>query len=446
MKSNTKILSGLLGLQFLLCQQVHSAGFQSQEQSAALFGVANAGTAVARDASIIFFNPAGMTQFEHPVLSVSGIWIDPIFAYEPIKATDFAGNPITGTSANPAQNALLPAAYYIQPINDHWFAGLAFEIPYGLSTYYDQDSLARYFATKSKIAAYTISPSIAYKINEKVSIGAALDIQYLTAELDQAFDFAAVSQFNQGDVFIQNKANDWSVGWNMGLYFQVTPAARLGLAYRSPISHIVKGSSRVSNVPSDFIGMTIAQALGLRDSDVSASLQLPETLTLSFLYDITPSWTTMADVQYTHWSNVDQLTLTFSGNPTGLSPNTHHLAPATVLLDYRDSVRVALGQEVKVNKHVLLRTGFAFDQTPARGSADLIRLPDGNRYWLTLGSGFRWKGGWALDLAYAHIFINDRTLTQSFDSGLGGGPTVFQARYADSQADLCGAQLSYQFG
>lgn len=445
LKSKPRVLkSYLLWLMLFFNQFAMAAAFQIQEQSAAVLGTANAGTAVTRDPSSVFFNPAAMTQQIFPVISASGIWIEPNFSYTPLAATNFVGKPITGTVSNPGVGALVPGGYYIHPINDRWFAGIAVEVPFGLSTNYATDSIARYFATKSKITAYTFGPSAAYKINDKLSLGLGLNIQYLTAKLNQAYDFAAVSQFNSGDVFIENNANDWGVGWNVGLLFQPTKLSRLGIAYRSPISHKLTGTSQVSNVPQDFIATFIAQAFGLRESNLSASLQLPESLTFSFAYDITPIWTTLADIQYVHWSNLKSITLDFFGNPSHLNPATHHLPPTQLVLDYQDTVRVALGQEVKVNQHVVLRTGFAFDQTPSRGMAQIVRLPDGNRYWLTVGSGFRWAR-WAFDVAYAHIFIADRSVTQSFNTGL-GGTTLFKANYSDSQADLGGVQLSYRFG
>lgn len=431
--------------QFLFCSIAFSAGFQSQEQSTAVLGAANAGTAVTRDPSIVFFNPAGMTEFQHPAVSVSGIWVQPSFDFQTLIATDFVGNPITGTENNPGVGTLIPAAFYVQPINEKWFFGLSFEVPFGLSTFYDDTSYARYFATRSKIAAYTLSPSAAYKINEQFSIGVGLDIQYLTASLDQAYDFASVSQFNNGDVFIDNDAHSWGAGWNVGIYVKPTPSSRFGIAYRSHVNHSLNGSSDVSNVPDDVVSTSIAEIFGLRDSDVSSQVELPESLVFSFAYDVTPRWTTLVDVQYMHWSSVQSITLTFSGNPTGLNPATNHLPPATLLLDYQDSVRVALGEEVKVNKDIVMRFGFAFDQTPSRGQAQLVRLPDGNRYWLTLGSSFHVTKNWTIDIAYAHIFFEDRTVTQSFNTGL-GGPTEFSAKYENSEADLGGLQLTYQFG
>lgn len=432
-----------MAVSLLFSQIAGAAGFQSQEQSAAVLGVANAGTAVTRDASIAFFNPAGLTQFEHPVVSISGIWVDPDFRYHVLEATDFVGNPIIGNMPEAGKGELAPSAFYIHPINSYWAVALALVVPFGLSTNYGKRSLARYFATKSKTEVINISPSIAYKINDKFSIGGGVDVQRFEAELNQAVDFASLSMFNQGDVYLRNKAHDWSVGWNLGLFFQVSPQARLGLAYRSGISHTLKGDSRVCNVPSNFIGELQAQAFGLRDSDISAKVQLPDMLTLSFLYDITPDWTTMADIQYVRWSRLKSITLNFFGNPTNLNPATNHLDPTTLVLDYKDTVRAALGQEYKANKHVKLRAGIAYDQTPARGAAQLIRLPDGDRYWLALGAGFNWHQ-WSLDLAYAHIFIEDRTVSQSVATSL-GGTEIFSAKYKASNANLFGAQLSYQF-
>src|SRR5919106_960168 len=98
-----------------------AAGYQVRENSAAYQGTAFAGQASGnQDLSVMFANPATMTQF-------SGSRIE--------------GN---GTEVNGGSLAFVPAIYGMTSITPDLKAGLSITVPYGLATNYAPDWVGRY--------------------------------------------------------------------------------------------------------------------------------------------------------------------------------------------------------------------------------------------------------------------------------------------------------------
>jgi len=418
-----------------------SSSFQVYEQSAAMLGQANAGTGVSDDASVQFFNPAATTRFKHPTVSISGILIHGDFDFDPTSATDFF-DPIDGDTKGPGGFSLVPAIYYIHPINERLVAGLGIAVPFGLETKYDDTSKARYFATDSKIITININPSLAYQLFEMLSVGVGFDIQYFDAELDQMFDFKSLNPVAPGDVGIRNDADGWGYGWNAGIMFEPDEDTRIGLSYRSKISHHAKGLSTVDGVPRDIASQHVAGKFGLRDSNVSANLTLPDSATLSIFRQVTPKLSLMADVQYIVWSRMQSLTLNFTGNPHNTDPNFNHLDPATLDFNYKNTWRFALGQNYQINDKWLVRAGVAFDQAPVDNEHRIARLPDNDRYWLAIGANYKVNEQFSVDAGYAHIFFKNMTIDQTFENPALTGE--LKANYRGN-ANIIGVQLTYKF-
>lgn len=390
----------------LLSSDLYAAGFQINEQSAANLGRANAGTAVTDDASIQFYNPAGMTQMTGRVASIAGAYIGPDINFRTHRSTNILGQNIFGNQNSPAVDAVVPSLYYIHPINSKLFAGIGVTAPFGLTTNYPDESLARYFGTKSKVQAININPSLAYKLNDYISIGAGVSVQRLEAELNQAVFLPIPAPVGPKDIFVNNSAHSWGYGWNAGVLFQV-PRTKFGISYRSTIKHNLKGDTAVVGVPLDPLSQGFARFLGLVDRPVSSNITLPDTLTFSLSHDLTPRFTVLADAQYTLWSKIQNVVLTFAPVKTA-----RNLPPSVLPFDYYNSWRVAIGQEYKLNERVKLRSGLAYDQSPVNQAHTTVRLPDADRVWLSVGTNIRLATRWLVDVGYTRLLFQPARVSQ----------------------------------
>ena len=76
-----------------------------------------------------------------------------------------------------------------------------------------------------------------------------------------------------------------------------------------------------------------------------------------------------------------------------------------------------------------------------------MRLPDEDRYWLSIGAKYRFNNKLALDLGYSHLFVQDASInltrTQAGQTSNNFTGTV-RGDYEGS-VDLLSLQLTYTF-
>ncbi|HYL18911.1 MAG TPA: outer membrane protein transport protein, partial [Burkholderiales bacterium] len=174
-----------------------AAGFALIEQSPSQVGNAFAGGAAsAEDASTIYFNPAGMTQLSGKQIVVGVHGIKPSAEFNnsgshlnaPLTAFPLTG----GTGGDAGSWAAVPNVYASWQLSPQWFIGLGINSPFGLSTDYDSNWVGRYQGITSDLMTVNINPSIAYKINDKISVGAGVSAQYIDVDLKKAIDFGTI--------------------------------------------------------------------------------------------------------------------------------------------------------------------------------------------------------------------------------------------------------------
>ena len=130
---------------FTISLTTQAAGFALIEQSASGMGNAFAGgSAVAEDASTIFFNPAGMTYIQG-TQAVGAIHLIKPNADFKDKGSELANFRQLGDEGPDAGDlALVPNAYFKTDLNENIKLGLAINAPFGLKTEYDEEWLGRF--------------------------------------------------------------------------------------------------------------------------------------------------------------------------------------------------------------------------------------------------------------------------------------------------------------
>ncbi|MBS1191129.1 MAG: Membrane protein involved in aromatic hydrocarbon degradation [Rhodocyclaceae bacterium] len=380
-----------------------AAGFQLWEQNASGIGVAYAGSAaVADNASTIFYNPAGMTQLPGVRLSlgVAG-------ARTSFKFRNEGSGPQTGGNGGDAGGwTALPNAYLSWQVGQNLFLGLGVSSPFGLTTKYDDANwIGRYQALKSEITTVNVNPSLAYRLNDKVSLGFGLNYQRIDAEMTKLVIVPGPATTNYS---LKGDASTW--GWNGGALFTLSPAMRVGVSYRSAIKHELEGDRTVGGVT----------------TSAKANLKLPDTFILSVWQQVSEQWEAMGDLSYTHWSTVDKLNI------------VHAVGTDVENFNYRDSWRFAWGAAYKASDAWKAKFGVAYDRTPTTNGDRSARVPDNNRIWLSVGGQWKPSRDAAVDFGYAYLYLHDPRIDQT------AGTANLRGRYNDS-AHILGVQYSQGF-
>lgn len=164
----------------------------------------------------------------------------------------------------------------------------------------------------------------------------------------------------------------------------------LGVHYRSAISHNPKGTASLT-------GLTGPLAVANFNTDGSAALDLPAIASAGFASDATDRLTLLGQVNWYEWSRFHEIRVKFSNG----------LPDSVKQQNYEDSYGVSLGAQYRLNEAWTLRGGAQWDETPTVNGFRTTRTPDGDRLWLSTGASWAISDAVSLDMAYAHIFVDD---------------------------------------
>ncbi|WP_230970745.1 OmpP1/FadL family transporter [Nitrogeniibacter aestuarii] len=425
--------------------QASAAGFQLLEQNASGLGNAYAGTAaVAEDASTIFFNPAGMTQLQAREFSVGLDFVRPSFEFSNEGSQSYPNIAATGSEADDAGSwAAIPNAYLSWALTDRLYVGVGMGAPFGLKTEYNDDWVGAAQATLFDIKTININPSLAFKVNDVVSLGIGLNWQRMEAQYERVA--TATPQIGALPAIVNAQfaalrasklvldADDDSWGWNVGALFNISPTTKVGVAYRSKIKHELEGSLKAEGTAN----ATLNAAVG---GDASADVELPDTFTLSVAQQLNDRWEMLGDVSWTGWSSIQDVDI--------YSDKAGRVVQ-TLETKFRDTWRIALGANYQLNDAWKLKFGVAYDQTPVQNQSDrLVSLPDANRTWLSVGGQWKLNPQSRLDMGLAYLIVDDTKINNDQLNADLTSPTSNRGKVTgeySSSVIILGAQYSMSF-
>lgn len=404
-----------------------AAGFQLLEQNASGIGNAYAGSAaVAENASTIFFNPAGMTQLQAREVSLGLSAVRPSFEF---KDKGSQVGVLAGNGDDAGDWAAIPNAYLSWALGKDLYFGVGISGPFGLVTDYGDSWAGAAQATKFEIKTINVNPSLAWRMNDKVSLGAGVNWQRMEAEYERVVGIApGALSASTATLKVDNDA--W--GWNVGALFTLSPAMKVGVSYRSKIDHKLDGDVTVEG-PSPALN-----AGGTSDADVD--VELPDTFIVSVSQKLDDRWEMLGDLAWTGWSSIKSVDiLRTSGPAAGTVAQTLHT-------EFRDTWRVALGANYKLNDMWKLKFGIAYDQSPVKDKERrLVSLPDNDRTWFSAGAQWKLDKANTIDVGAAYLYVpktkidNDQTTLNPLTNR---GRVIGEY---DSSVWILGAQYSVAF-
>jgi len=421
--------SGIALLLFAACAvpaPVLASGYALNEQSVSAMGTAFAGrSSAAEDATTLFGNPAGMSRLEREQVAGGFALID---ARSDI---DGAGGSFPGSNdGDMVPFSAVPFGYYVRPLNERWTFGVGVYVPFGLVTDYERGYQGRYYADRSEVKAYSLQPTLSLRLGERLSIGFGLTFNRIHGELGSALLNPLSPGRNDGRLRIEG--DDFGVGYNLGVLYEITPAARVGLTYHSRVVYHLDGHTRVEG-PGPVLGAAAGKYRARLD------LTTPESLELSLTWQAGERLTLYAGSTWTNWSRQEDITVENRG--VG-APFAASLGTLREEQDWHDSWLHAIGAAYRLGEKWTLRAGFALDQTPIRNQYRSPRIPNDDRQ--LFGAGLAWTPlpDLSLDLAYLYVHERDAKVARSAREHPAQGG--YAARY-ENDVSTFGAQLSYRF-
>lgn len=397
----------------------YAAGFMLSEQSVAGLGRAYAGAGiVGDDLSAVWYNPAGMVLLPGTQVQAGGVYVDLDLSY---KDDD-------GTTENGSKYGVpIPNFFFTRQMNDSMWFGLGLTVPYGLATEYSRTWKNINRGMNAEIKVFDLNPNIAWKISDKLSIGAGISLQYADAQ----YETGVMEGMGYGRLDVDSFA--W--GANIGVMWSPTETLRFGLSYRSQVNHHADGDLRVGLARGDnrsYIG---------EFSNASASLSAPQTVLLTGTWEATPQLRLSALIRWADWSSFD--TLTVEVDPQSASDPVLGVLirePIAVENKWQDTWLFTIGADYMINNAWTVRAGVGYETSPIDDESRRTALiPDSERLWLSIGATWHVTENLQGDFGFTWLHgVGDAPLYDKPD-----GKRVGEFDTLD--AYLFGAQMVYRF-
>ncbi len=383
---STALLAGVLS---------YAGGFRVSLQGVKQLAMAHT-SAHAEDASVAFFNPAGMSFIPSKLSIVAG-------GFGASNRVTFQNlNTLQSTETDNPLGTPIYAAVTYRPL-EKLTVGFSFTTPFGSTIEWPNDWEGKEMVQKLELKSYYFQPMVSYKFNDWLAFGASYIYAKGTVNWDRA-----VTQFG-GQLNLDSDASGH--GYGFGFYFRPDPKLDVSVAYRSPVDMKAKDGTATFKFPST----AIYPLLGLNSSGTdgfTATLPLVEEYTIGLTYKVTPKWLVSADFNYHGWSRYSQLTLDFASAPlaTGNPDPTVVVAPK----NFRNAKTFRLGTQYAFSDMIYGRLGAYYDESPYSDDHFIPETPSFNTYVVTGGVGFKLKQ-FGVDIAGGYAMpqsrnVNNKTL------------------------------------
>lgn len=400
-------------------------GLALNEQSASSFGTAYAGrSSAALDASTVYGNPAGLSRLARAEVS-GGLAL--VAVRDRISDANSAASGTNDGNSVPLSG--IPFGYLSVPIDERFTFGLGVYVPFGLVNDYESTFQGRYHGSYSKVQVKTLQPTLAYRVNERVSVGGGITLNRVDNNLQS---YLATGALNGGkDTHITIRGNDTALGLNLGLMVGLDDATTWGTTYHSKVAFRSHGHTELEGTPAAF------NLDGKYENRIDNTM--PESLDTSLAHRFDERWTGYLGAVWTRWSRIQRVEAVNSGiSPLGLQLGFGAIGDD---FNWHDTWSAALGASYQLSPQWLLRSGFAYDQSPARVDYRNVRVPVGNRKAFTLGAAYSPRKELTIDIAYGYLWEPTTRLDQANISGV---QPSYSANFHNS-ANVISTQLSYRF-
>ena len=390
-------------------ENVNAGGFQLNEHGAKPMGMGGAFTAIANDASAIYWNGAGLTQLTGTQLMLGTALITP--------NSSFRGVAPQITEYKMEKQTFFPSHVFATfRANEKTVLGIGFTTPFGLGTKWDENWVGKYLAVETELQTFAFMPTFAYSLTDNFSISAGFQYSFATVLITKKIAPPFV-----GDAFITLDGKDTEgFGYQFGLMYKPSKNLSFGASFHSEVDYRFKGTAVTKG------NQQLIDKKKIPNSDVEAKLTTPMNLAVGLAFDPIAQLTLSFDYQFIGWSSYDVLAVNF------IDPIYSDLASPR---DYEDTYIGRFGLEYRLSPALSLLGGVYYDHRPVSPSMVNPSLPDANR--LGFSGGFDFKVSPKIGIAASYLFIRseETTVTDSQE---------FNGTY-NSIANLFSLSLSYNF-
>ncbi len=195
---------------------------------------------------------------------------------------------------------LVPVGNLVLPLKNDWFFGFTM-LGSGFSDDYADDWPGRYLIEEYTLLYISAFPSIAKKVNDKLSLGASLALTYTDYEQIKAVP----NDPGLDDGRLKVNADGTTVGFSLSSLYEFSPRTRVGFVYRSELDPSLDGKAKFSNLGP--VTESVLDAAGLLNASIDIESRSPQAINAGLYHEFTDSSAVTFDVV---WADFSEFLLT----------------------------------------------------------------------------------------------------------------------------------------
>ena len=375
----------------------YAGGFRVSLQGVKQLAMAHT-SAHAEDASVAFFNPAGISFIPSKLSVVAGgFGVSNKITYQntsTLKQTE---------TDNPLGTPIYAAIAY--KVLDNVSVGLSLSTPFGSTIEWPSDWEGKEMVQKLELKSFFWQPMVSVKLAPWASFGASYI--YAKGKVDWT---KALTAYDGQLNLLDDEATGH--GFGFGFYFQPDSKWDVSVAYRSPVDMKAKKGKATFMVPTSlYPNLNLVSTAGV--DNFKATLPLVDEYTLGLTYKITPKWLISADYNYHGWERYSKLTLTFENAPAAAATNPSNPTVLTTPKNFKNTSSVRVGTQYAFNDLIVGRLGWYYDQSPYADKDFIPETPSFDNYVVTGGIGLKFNK-FGVDISGAYAMPKSRTFNNAY--------------------------------
>ena len=350
-----------------------------------------------------YVNPAGLLDFKGTSVELG------FELFKPARDITSTAGPMTGATTSSSEFVPIPAFGWSRELRDDRLVfgvgGLGIG---GFGVDYQADTENPITAPRpngfgqiySNFSLMKIAPAIALRVNDRVRLGFAVNIDWASLAVDPMP--VAAPAVDAGTDGVMGTADDrayyssatdadgsFGMGFQAGLQFAVTPSMSVGLAYTSPQWFQKFEYDAVYENPNLPNYNTPRQ--------IEFAMDVPAVYGAGVSFSVNPRV----------YLGVDAKLITY-GSTRGFKESGYAADGSVKGFGWEDIWSVATGLQYMATPDLALRLGYNYSGNPIPDELSMFNAPAPAvvQHHVTLGAGYRFRSGFGLDVAFYRAFEN----------------------------------------
>jgi long-chain fatty acid transport protein len=260
-----------------------------------------------------------------------------------------------------------------------WSYGAGIYSQAGAGVDYGREWAGRYVVEDAQLRTLNVSGALAYRITDRLDVGAALGAQYADVDAGVAVNNAAAIYGPPGDLpdgQVKMSGSSWQPVGSIGLRYRVNDDTRIGLSWTSAVHQAPTLDVRAARLH------PVLSSLVPRASSADMEFTLPQQVSLGVARQLTPATLVAVGAGWQDWSAFGDSTLTLLDRRIAMFP--HGL---------RDTWNVSAGVRHQLSPAWALSAGAAYDSSPGKEPTMPAYFPVGEQRRVAVGAEYRQASG-----------------------------------------------------